>query len=52
MTSSVGQPRLATVADAAEVARLLHDFNSEFDTPTPGVEWLEARLPLIAEAES
>ena len=51
MTSSVGQPRLATVADAAEVARLLHDFNSEFDTPTPGVEWLEARLPELLAGE-
>lgn len=44
MGSSVGQPRLATAADAAELARLLHDFNTEFDIPTPGVEWLTARL--------
>ena len=44
MGSSVGQPRLATAADASEVARLLHDFNTEFDIPTPGVEWLTARL--------
>jgi len=44
MGSSVGQPRLATAADAAELARLIHDFNTEFDIPTPGVEWLTARL--------
>lgn len=36
--------RLATSADADEVARLLHDFNVEFDTPTPGVAVLSARL--------
>src|SRR4051794_7772567 len=37
-------PRAATVDDAAEVARLLHDFNTEFDTPSPGVTTLTTRL--------
>jgi ribosomal protein S18 acetylase RimI-like enzyme len=36
--------RWATPSDAAEVARLLHDFNTEFDEPTPGVEVLGERV--------
>lgn len=32
--------REATVEDAAAVARLLHDFNTEFEAETPGVEEL------------
>jgi ribosomal protein S18 acetylase RimI-like enzyme len=34
------QVRQATAEDAAAIARLLHDFNSEFLEPTPGVEAL------------
>jgi GNAT superfamily N-acetyltransferase len=37
-------PRLATVDDAGELAQLLHDFNLEFDTPTPGPDVLAPRL--------
>ncbi len=36
--------RRAGPADATEVAVLLHDFNVEFDTPSPGVAALAARL--------
>jgi ribosomal protein S18 acetylase RimI-like enzyme len=44
--------RRAAVADAAEVARLLHDFNTEFGDPTPGVEALTERArQLLAEGE-
>ena len=35
--------RRATPGDAHAVARLLHDFQQEFDEPSPGVEALEER---------
>ncbi|MGH2951592.1 MAG: GNAT family N-acetyltransferase [Solirubrobacterales bacterium] len=42
--------RRAEVADAPEVARLLHDFNTEFSEPTPGVAVLTERARgLIAD---
>lgn len=41
---TVGTPRRATPADAATVAQMLHDFNTEFETPTPGVDELTSRL--------
>ncbi|WP_447647230.1 N-acetyltransferase family protein [Microbacterium forte] len=36
--------RRATPLDAARLAELLHAFNTEFDTETPGVEVLAGRL--------
>lgn len=40
-------PRRAGPDDAEAVARLLHDFNTEFDTPTPGVAILTTRLQAL-----
>jgi GNAT superfamily N-acetyltransferase len=40
-------PRLATADDAEDVARLLHDFNEEFDTPSPGVDAVAQRLRVL-----
>ncbi len=36
--------RRASAEDAADVARLLHDFNTEYDEPTPGTAFLSQRL--------
>ena len=44
--------RRAAVADAPEVARLLHDFNTEFSEPSPGVAVLTERArALLADGE-
>ena len=44
--------RRAAVDDAPAVARLLHDFNTEFSDPTPGVAVLTDRTrQLLAERE-
>jgi ribosomal protein S18 acetylase RimI-like enzyme len=46
------QIRRATPADAADVARLLHDFNSEYSESTPGVAALTERSrQLLATGE-
>lgn len=36
--------RRATAADAGDVGRLLHDFNTEYDDPTPGPDRLAERI--------
>lgn len=43
----VAPVRRATVDDAEVVAALLHDFNSEFDTPSPGTAVLAERLRVL-----
>jgi ribosomal protein S18 acetylase RimI-like enzyme len=45
-------PRLAAPDDVDDVARLLHDFNLEFDTPTPGVAVLRPRLRTLLAANA
>lgn len=52
MTTTDGPPRLATVDDAGEAAHLLHDFNVEFDTPSPGPVTLTARLRALLAGTS
>jgi ribosomal protein S18 acetylase RimI-like enzyme len=44
------QVRQATVDDAPEIARLLRDFNLEFEEPTPGVETLTETVRRLVEA--
>lgn len=39
--------RVATPRDARTAARMLHDFNTEFGDPSPGVEVLTERLALL-----
>lgn len=38
------QTRLAGTEDAGTLARMLHDFNTEFGEPTPGTATLESRV--------
>lgn len=42
--------RTAGSADARDAARLLHDFNTEFEDFTPGVETLAKRLAALLDA--
>jgi ribosomal protein S18 acetylase RimI-like enzyme len=42
--------RRAELADAETIGQLLHDFNSEFDDPTPGPRALAERVRELLEA--
>jgi ribosomal protein S18 acetylase RimI-like enzyme len=45
MSAAASHPvRRATAADAEVIGRLLHDFNTEYDDPTPGPERLADRM--------
>jgi ribosomal protein S18 acetylase RimI-like enzyme len=39
--------RRATADDAGDIGRLLHDFNTEYDDPTPGPERLAQRITTL-----
>ncbi len=45
-------PRLADPSEADEIGRLLHDFNTEFETPSPGADVLSERLGVLLADES
>ena len=50
-TSSMAKAiRIAEPGDAAACARLLHDFNTEYEDFTPGVEQLTPRIRELIEA--
>jgi GNAT superfamily N-acetyltransferase len=51
-TTDSDTTRLAKPDDADVVARLLHDFNTEFDTESPGSAVLEPRLRHLLAGES
>ncbi len=46
------RPRLAAADDARDLSVLLHDFNNEFGTPSPGVEALAARLAALLATDA
>jgi ribosomal protein S18 acetylase RimI-like enzyme len=46
------QPRSADVSDSDAVALLLHDFNTEYDEPTPGAAVLAQRLRLLLQRDN
>ena len=44
--------RRGEVTDAEAIGKLLHDFNREFDEPTPSPDWLAGRVrQLVAEGQ-
>jgi GNAT superfamily N-acetyltransferase len=52
MTDDHAPVRLATPDDAVVLAQLLHDFNTEFDTPSPGPAVLAPRLAELLGASA
>jgi ribosomal protein S18 acetylase RimI-like enzyme len=53
MSASASHPiRLAGVEDAGDVAQLLHDFNTEYDEPTPLVPVLAERVAELLTEEA
>jgi ribosomal protein S18 acetylase RimI-like enzyme len=50
MEGSEIQVRRGEAVDAAGIARLLHDFNTEYDEPTPAVAWLTSTVARLLAA--
>lgn len=44
--------RLATFEDLTAIGQLLHDFNTEFQDPTPGPEQLAARIGYLLQNDA
>jgi ribosomal protein S18 acetylase RimI-like enzyme len=52
MSDDIGPAiRRATEADTEVIGRLLHDFNAEFDLPTPGARALAKRMKQLLGAD-
>jgi ribosomal protein S18 acetylase RimI-like enzyme len=51
-TENSSEIRRAGVEDAVDVARLLHDFNTEYDDPTPPVPVLAERVAELLGTEA
>jgi GNAT superfamily N-acetyltransferase len=49
-TPDPGKVRVAEPGDAGAIGRLLHDFNVEFDEPTPGSDAMASRVQRLLEA--
>lgn len=52
MATPPDAPRLAGVDDAEEIARLLHDFNTEYEVSSPGVDVLAPRLRVLLAGDA
>jgi ribosomal protein S18 acetylase RimI-like enzyme len=51
VSSSDLKPRCAVSKDAERIGQLLHDFNTEFDEPTPGPRFLADRVRRLLETD-
>jgi len=50
--SEESRVRIASIADAQAIGQLLHDFNSEFDEPTPGPRALADRIRQLLDRDT
>jgi ribosomal protein S18 acetylase RimI-like enzyme len=50
--SEESRVRIASIADAEAIGQLLHDFNSEFEEPTPGPRALASRIRQLLDRDT